>query len=46
MGPRAGEGYHGREMLNWSGRAGELGGPAGAGPLHFQRGIPMYGRVR
>ena len=24
-------------MLNWSGRA---------GPLHFQRGIPMYGRVR
>ena len=24
---------HGREMLNWSGRAGEAGGPARAGPI-------------
>ena len=29
----------GREMLNWSGRAGELGGPARAGPISTSLGV-------
>ena len=40
LGPRAGERYHGREMLNWSGRASELGGRPGPAPFPLPRGYP------
>ena len=40
LGPRAGERYQGREMLNWSGRAGELGGRPGLALFPLPKGYP------